>query len=249
MGRKPRYRKSAMAGLLVVDKPLGWSSMDVVRRVRDAAGFVKTGHGGTLDPLATGVVICCIGSATKSVETLMKMPKVYETTIDLSAFTPTDDAEGEREEVAVATPPTEAEVREALKPFLGEIEQVPPLYSAIHVDGKRAYKLARKGESVTLEARTVRIDAIELIDYDFPTLRVRVLCGKGVYVRSLARDLGRALGTGGYLAGLRRTAVGPYTVEGAATAERLMSEIRQSDLLDAPATPAGGSSTPAVPGP
>lgn len=234
MGRKPRYRKSAMSGLLVVDKPLGWSSMDVVRKVRDAAGFVKTGHGGTLDPLATGVVICCIGSATKAVERLMGMPKVYDTKIDLSAFTKTDDAEAEREEVEIAGPPSEDEVRAALETFVGEIEQVPPLYSAVHVDGKRAYKLARKGETVELEARTVRIDSIELLEYDFPHLRVLVHCGKGVYVRSLARDLGKALGTGGYLTGLRRTAVGPYTVEQAVTAERLLQPIGQFDLLDAP---------------
>ena len=234
MGRKPRYRKSAMSGLLVVDKPLGWSSMDVVRKVRDAAGFVKTGHGGTLDPLATGVVICCIGSATKAVETLMGMPKVYDTKIDLSAFTKTDDAEADREEVEVETPPTEDEVRAALATFVGEIQQVPPLYSAVHVDGKRAYTLARKGEDVELEPRTVRIDAIDLLEYAWPHLRVEVRCGKGVYVRSLARDLGKALGTGGYLSGLRRTAVGPYTVEEAVTAERLLQPIGQFDLLDAP---------------
>lgn len=234
MGRKPRYRKSAMAGLLIVDKPLGWSSMDVVRKVRHAAGFVKTGHGGTLDPLATGVVVCCIGHATKSVEALMGMQKTYDAKIDLSAFTPTDDAEGEREEVAVETPPSEDDVRAALETFVGEIQQVPPLYSAIHVDGKRAYKLARKGEDVELEARTVRIDSIELLEYEFPHVRVLVRSGKGVYVRSLARDLGKALGTGGYLSGLRRTAVGPYRVEDAVTAERLMQPIGQFDLLDAP---------------
>lgn len=234
MGRKPRYRKSAMSGLLVVDKPLGWSSMDVVRKVRDAAGFVKTGHGGTLDPLATGVVICCIGSATKSVDALMAMQKVYETTIDLSAFTKTDDAEAEREEVEVAEPPTEDAVRAALEAFVGEIQQVPPMYSAVHVDGKRAYKLARKGEEVALEPRTVRIDEIDVQSYDWPILKVRVTCGKGVYVRSLARDLGKALGTGGHLAGLRRTAVGPYTVDDAATAERLLQPITQFDLQDPP---------------
>ncbi|MDJ0521717.1 MAG: tRNA pseudouridine(55) synthase TruB, partial [Planctomycetota bacterium] len=223
MGR-PRYRKSAMAGLLVVDKPLGWSSMDVVRRVRKAAGFVKTGHGGTLDPLATGVVVCCIGRATKAVERIMKMPKVYDTTIDLSAFTQTDDREGEREEVEVATPPSIEQVRAALETFVGDIEQVPPKYSAVHVDGKRAYKLARKGEDVELEARQVHVASIELLEYEWPNVRIVVTCGKGMYVRSLARDLGVALGTGGHLAKLRRTAVGPYTVEGAATAERLMSE-------------------------
>ena len=111
---------------------------------------------------------------------------------------------------------------------------MPPLYSAVHVDGKRAYKLARKGEEVELEARTVRIDSIELLEYDYPHLRILVHCGRGVYVRSLARDLGKALGTGGYLTGLRRTAVGPYTVEEAVTADRLLQPIGQFDLVDAP---------------
>jgi len=234
MGRRPRYRKSAMAGVFVVDKPLGWSSMDVVRKVRKAAGWVKTGHGGTLDPLATGVVVCCIGSATKKIDVIMRMPKVYDTTIDLSAFTPTDDREGEREEVEVATPPTEAQIHAALEPFVGDILQVPPKYSAVHVDGKRAYKLMREGEDVQIEPRPVRIDAIELLEYAWPTVRILVRCGKGVYVRSLARDLGAALGTGGHLAGLRRTAVGPYTVDDAAGAERLLLPITQQDLLDPP---------------
>ena len=233
MGR-PRYRKSAMAGLLVVNKPLGWSSMDVVRKVRQAAGFVKTGHAGTLDPLATGVVVCCIGSATKAVDLIMQMTKVYDTKIDLTAFTNTDDREGEREEVEVAEPPSEAAVREALQAFVGDIQQVPPQFSAVHVDGKRAYKMARQGETVALEARPVRIDSIEFVEYAWPIVRIRVTCGKGVYVRSLARDLGQALGTGGHLAGLVRTSVGPYDLEQAVGAERLMQPIGQFDLLDIP---------------
>jgi len=223
-----------MAGILVVDKPLGWSSMDVVRKVRQAAGFVKTGHAGTLDPLATGVVVCCVGHATKAVDTIMKMAKVYDTKIDLSAFTTTDDREGEREEVAVATPPTEDAVRAALRAFVGDIEQVPPQFSAVHVEGKRAYKMARQGESVELEARPVRIDSIELVEYAWPIVRIRVACGKGVYVRSLARDLGKALGTGGHLAGLVRTSVGPYDLDQAVGAERLLQPIGQGDLQDAP---------------
>lgn len=233
MGR-PRYRKSTMEGLFVVNKPLGWSSMDVVRKVRKAAGWVKTGHAGTLDPLARGVVICCIGRATKAVETLMGLPKVYETTIDLSAFTNTDDREGEREEVEVAEPPSEARVREVLETFVGDIEQVPPRYSAIHVDGQRAYKLAREGKDVALEARPVRIDAIELTRYAYPDLTITVTCGRGMYVRSLARDIGKALGTGGHLASLTRTAVGEYTLEGAAGAERLTQPIGQEDLRPTP---------------
>lgn len=233
MGR-PRYRKSAMSGLFIVNKPSGWSSMDVVRTVRNSAGFVKTGHAGTLDPLATGVIVCCIGKATRSVEAIMNMPKVYETTIDLSAFTNTDDGEGEREEVAVDTPPTEAAVRDVLPKFIGTIEQRPPLYSAVHVDGKRAYKLARKGEDVEIPSREVECEGIDFLSYEWPILTLRVHCGRGFYVRSLARDIGKELGTGGYLTELVRTAVGPYTIEKAADEARMKQSITQFDLLDAP---------------
>jgi tRNA pseudouridine55 synthase len=231
---RPRYRKSALAGILVVDKPLGWTSMDVVRRVRKAAGWVKTGHAGSLDPLATGVVVCCVGHATRHVERIMGMPKVYDTRIDLSAFTATDDREGEREEVEVANPPDEAAVRAVLERFVGDIQQVPPDYSAVHVEGQRAYKLAREGQPVALEARTVHVETIELLEYAWPVIRIVVTCGRGTYVRSMARDIGRALGTGGHLASLRRTAVGPYTLEQAVDGARLQLPVGQQDLLDPP---------------
>ncbi len=227
-----------MEGLLVVDKPLGVSSMDVVRRVRRAAGLgrrFKVGHAGTLDPLATGVVVCCLGKATRAVEQLMGLTKVYDAVVDLSAFTTTDDREGERQEVAVAQIPDEATVRQVLATFIGEVEQVPPVYSAVHVDGQRAYKLARRGEQPDMPARTVRIDAIELNRYDWPLLDITVTCGRGTYIRSLARDIGVRLGTGGHLASLRRTAVGPYTLDKAVTFDRLESPLRQEDLLPTPA--------------
>jgi tRNA pseudouridine55 synthase len=224
-----------MVGLLVVDKPLGWSSMTVVRYVRRAAGVKKVGHAGTLDPLATGVVLCAIGRpATRCINQLMGMAKVYEAQVDLSAFTATDDREAAREEVTVAEPPNEAAVRDALWRFVGDIQQVPPDFSAIHVGGKRAYKLARQGEKVTLGARSVRIDAIELLDYQWPVATLRIDCGKGVYIRSLARDLGHALGTGGHLQALRRTAVGDYTIDMAVTRDRLERPLAQHDLLAIP---------------
>jgi len=237
MPRRPRYRKSALEGLLVVDKPLGWSSMDVVRRVRHAAGFVKTGHAGTLDPLATGVVVCCLGRATRAVEALMAQPKRYETVIDLSAFTSTDDREGPRQEVMVERPPTEAEIDEALQGFVGEIEQAPPAYSAIHVEGKRAYDLARAGEQVELPKRVVRVDGIQRLGYAWPELTLAIDCGKGFYVRSLARDLGARLGCGGHLASLRRTAVGEYDLSRAVGPERLMEPIGADDLWPTPPLP------------
>lgn len=234
-GAKCAPSAPAISGLLVVDKPIGLSSMDVVRRVRRAAGGVKTGHAGTLDPLATGVVICCLGKATKAVERLMGLAKRYETVVDLSAFTSTDDAEEERDWVTVTTPPDRATVEAACARFVGEIEQVPPAHSAVKVAGQRAYKAARRGEALELKARMVRIDAIEVVDYDWPHLTLRVDCGRGTYIRSLGRDLGRSLGTGGYLASLRRTAVGPYALEQAVTIERCEQPIGAADLLPVPA--------------
>ncbi len=246
-------------GLLVVDKPLQWSSMTVVRKVRQAVrrGLerpedaapdeprpkkrkVKVGHAGTLDPLAIGVVLCCVGKATKHVARFMGLTKVYEAQIDLSAFTVGDDREGAREEVEVAAPPDTAAIRAALDQFVGEIQQVPPAHSALWVNGRRAYKLARAGETVELAARPVRIDAIELLDYAWPLADIRVTCGKGVYIRALARDLGRALNVGGHLAALRRTAIGQYDLSMAATADRLTGVIHQEDLLPVEELTEGG---------
>lgn len=229
-----KYRNTSMDGLLVVDKPLGVSSMDVVRQVRRAGGHVKTGHAGTLDPLATGVLICCIGKATRLVDALMGMTKIYATQIDLSAFTNTDDAEGERQPVDVPVPPTEAQVRATLDELTGEIEQTPPAYSAIKIGGQRAYKLARGGQEVQMPPRIVRIDRIDLARYDWPHLSIIVTCGKGTYIRSLARQIGQKLGTGGYLTALRRTAVGPYTVEQAVELDKVPTPLTQEHLLPGP---------------
>jgi tRNA pseudouridine55 synthase len=229
-----KYRNRDLHGLLVVDKPRGVSSMDVVRAVRRAGGHCKTGHAGTLDPLATGVLMCCLGRATKSVERLMGLTKVYEAEVDLAAFTDTDDAEGERRPVEVERPPEEHQVRAVLDSLIGEIEQVPPAYSAVKVGGQRAYRMARGGQAVDLPTRTVRIDGIELLGYGWPSLRVRVTCGKGTYLRSLARQIGEALDTGGHLTDLRRTAVGPYTVDQAVPMDEVPSPLRSEHLLPIP---------------
>ena len=236
-------------GLLVVDKPLKWTSMDVVAKVRSAVRHglppegryvagrrrkIKVGHAGTLDPLATGVVIVCVGKATKIVEKLMGTAKAYEATIDLSAFTASDDAEHDRQEVAVAVPPTRQQIDAALRQQVGLVAQVPPIFSAVHVEGQRAYKAARAGQAVELKAKTVRIDAIDVLRYTWPELEVRIRCGRGTYIRSIARDLGQALGTGGYLTQLRRTAVGSYTVEQALEIDRFEQPVRQEDLLPLP---------------
>ena len=239
---------SGFNGLVVVDKPLGLSSMDVVRHVRRAAGRglaeldggagggrrkVKTGHAGTLDPLATGVVICCLGKATKQVERLMELTKVYEAAVDLTAFTTTDDREGERQEVEVSPGerPTTGDIEAALRPLAGEVDQVPPAFSAIHVKGQRAYAIARRGGAVKLGPRRVRIDAIEVLAYEWPTATIRVTCGKGTYIRSIGRDLGRALGTGGHLAALRRTAVGAYRVGDAWPIKRFEGVLLPGEVL------------------
>jgi len=243
MPRRQRVR-NPIDGLLVVDKPLHWSSMDVCRRVRRATGGAKVGHAGTLDPLATGVVIVCLGKGTKLVEQLMGQPKVYEAEVDLSAFTCTDDREGPREPVAVSTPPVEADVREACVSFVGNVEQAPPLYSAIHVNGERAYKLARRGEDVQMPTRVVRIDAVEVLSYAWPIASLRITCGRGTYIRSLARDLGQRLGTGGHLASLRRTAVGRYTIETAIGEQRLAAPITQADVLALPGPDVDVARTP-----
>lgn len=233
----------------MVDKPLGLSSMDVLRVLRrglasagakvrgKGTGKVKTGHAGTLDPLATGLLICCIGKATRSVDRLMGQPKQYIAEVDLSAFTTTDDREGERTEVSVSTPPSQDDLQVAASQFLGTIDQAPPAYSAIHVDGRRAYDLARKGAQFELPTRPVRIDAIELQQYTWPIARLRIDCGKGTYIRSLARDLGKALGTGGHLASLRRTRIGDYHVDHAITIDRCEQPIQPDDLLPIPPAP------------
>ncbi|CAN5779784.1 hypothetical protein BH11PLA1_BH11PLA1_19630 [soil metagenome] len=224
-------------GLLVIDKPLGLTSMDVCRRIRrrlvagGAPKRVKVGHGGTLDPLATGVLVVLIGKATRLCDVVMRGEKVYRAEVDLSAFTATDDREGARVEVAVAAPPTEADVRGVLAEFVGEIQQRPPAFSAIKVGGRRAYALARKGDLRELPARSVSIASITLRRYGWPAAEIEVVCGKGTYIRSLARDIGVRLGTGGHLAALRRMRIGNWRIEQALELEGIAPVLRENDLL------------------
>jgi tRNA pseudouridine55 synthase len=222
----------------VIDKPLRKTSMDVCRVVRrrlvlgGAPKRVKVGHGGTLDPLATGVLVVMVGKATRLCEQVMVGQKVYQTTIDLSAFSTTDDLEGEKMVPATMpkTPPSREAIEAALRTLTGEIMQRPPAYSAIKVDGQRAYDLARKGREVTLAARPVRVDAITIEQYAWPMLTLSITCGKGVYIRALARSLGEALGTGGHLIALRRTRVGQWTIEMSQRLESLPPVMSQTCL-------------------
>ena len=209
-------------------KPKGWTSFDVVAKIRKITGVKKVGHAGTLDPLATGVLIVAIGrEATKQISQIMHQEKEYVAKIKLGETSSTDDEEGVKTQKAQKHKSTKAQLQVLIKKFIGEISQVPPAYSAIKVNGRRAYDLARKGKEVKLKARQVTVKEIELISYRWPYLKIRVVCGPGTYIRSLARDIGRELGTGAYLAELERTRIGEYKVEDAKTIEQLVKEVKK----------------------
>ncbi|GII89843.1 tRNA pseudouridine(55) synthase TruB [Sinosporangium siamense] len=222
--QRPR-RPPPPSGLIIVDKPAGWTSHDVVAKLRGIAGTRKVGHAGTLDPMATGVLVVGVEKATRLLGHLALTDKVYEATIRLGVTTTTDDAEGEIVATASAAEVTDEGVAEGVKALTGRIMQIPPQVSAIKVNGERAYKRARAGEEVELRARPVTVSAFEItglrrageaLDVD-----AVVTCSSGTYIRSLARDLGASLGVGGHLTALRRTRVGPYDLAGARTLDEL----------------------------
>ena len=199
--------------ILPVDKPTGCPSFDVVEIVREATGVQKVGHAGTLDPLATGLLITLVARpATRLQEACMHLPKTYEATFRLGETTPSHDAETDVVERADPSGVERSDIEEARKLFLGTIQQVPPMYSALKVDGERLYQKARRGETVDRPPRQVRVDRFELIDWAPPELSVRIECSKGTYVRALARDLGEELDVGAHLAALCRTAIGPFSI-------------------------------------
>lgn len=214
-------------GIFAVYKDEGMTSHDVVDAVRRATGQKRVGHAGTLDPLATGVLVIGIGRpATRQLGSVVGTEKEYVTRIRLGARSSTDDREGRKEEVEGHTRPSEAQVREALAAFEGVIDQRPPVFSAVKVGGRAAYKYARASKPVELAARKVEAKAIELLSYEWPFAIVRLVTGPGFYVRSLARDLGEALGTGGYVEELERTRVGSFTKENALALSEL-HELRR----------------------
>ena len=204
-----------IAGVLAVDKPAGPTSHDVVDRARRSLGTRRVGHFGTLDPFASGLLVLGIGPATRLAPFCLDHPKTYRATVRLGERSDTDDSEGTIETATVVSPPDRAAVKRACAAWVGTMEQVPPAFSAKHVAGRRAYALARAGETVLLAAATVRIDAIEIERYEWPELEIVVRCGPGTYLRALARDLGEELGTGGHCAALRRLRSGPFRVEDA----------------------------------
>jgi tRNA pseudouridine55 synthase len=226
-----------MNGLVIVDKPAGWTSHDVVGKLRRLAGTRRVGHAGTLDPMATGVLIVGVDKATRLLGHLALTEKSYDAVIRLGQSTNTDDAEGEITATAPAAGVTEEELRAAVAGLTGPIEQIPPQVSAIKVDGRRAYKRVRDGEEVALKARKVTVYDFALGDLryagDVLDVSATVTCSSGTYIRALARDLGAALGVGGHLCYLRRTRVGPYDLSQARTIEQLTEELTVLPLADA----------------
>ena len=201
-------------GIIAVYKPIGVSSFDTIKRLRRITGFRKIGHAGTLDPLAKGILVIGIGKkACKSLAENVKKEKEYLAVIKLGQESSTDDEEGIKKLIKVDKKPKLERIEKIVPKFEGVISQIPPIFSAKKVNGKRAYQLARKGENFTLKPSKVEVKKIELLKYKWPYLRIKVITGPGVYIRALARDIGRELGCGGYLAGLERTRVGEFTCE------------------------------------
>jgi tRNA pseudouridine55 synthase len=224
---------TAGSGLVVVDKSGGMTSHDVVARVRRLAGTRKVGHAGTLDPMATGVLVVGVNRATRLLGHLTLTDKRYDATVRLGASTTTDDAEGEVVSTSGTDHLTEDAVRSALAAFAGEIDQVPSAVSAVKVDGKRSYARVRAGEEVALAPRRVTVHALDVVALELPDVRISVHCSSGTYIRAIARDLGVALGVGGHLTALRRTAVGPFDLSSAHTLEALGSDFAVTPIADA----------------
>jgi tRNA pseudouridine55 synthase len=211
--------------VLLIDKPLNWTSFDMVKKVRWLTKIMKVGHAGTLDPLATGLLIICTGKYTKQINDYMGMQKEYNGSLVLGATTASYDLEQEPENFKSIDTITELAIQEATKQFMGTILQMPPQHSAIKKDGKRLYESARQGIEVKVDPRQITIEQFEITKIDLPNVEFRVLCSTGTYIRSLVHDFGQALGVGAYMSGLRRTKIGSFNVEDAILWEDLEKEI------------------------
>ena len=221
----------AKGEVLLVDKPLRWTSFDVVNKIRNALkkkyGKIKVGHAGTLDPLATGLLIICTGKLTKQIDLYQAQEKEYTGTILLGATTPTLDAEMAPDRIYPTDHVTPEMIKNAALKFIGDIEQMPPMFSALKVGGETAYKAAREGRELELKPRLVKINEFELTNIALPEVSFRVVCSKGTYIRSLARDLGTALDSGAYLTSLRRTRIGDFRVEDAWELQKLGEKLAE----------------------
>jgi tRNA pseudouridine55 synthase len=221
--------KNAVSGVLVVDKPVGLTSHDVVQIIRRGTNIHRAGHTGTLDPRASGVLVVLIGPAVRLSEYVSASDKRYQATVHLGSTTDTFDSEGKITSSGSVENITEEQFEEALKQFIGEIQQVPPPYSAIKVQGRKAYEMAREGEEVELQPRTIQVYSLELLEWNPPEAVIDVFCSSGTYVRSLANDLGVALGCGAHLVGLRRTKSGRFTLRDAVPLRRLQESFHAGD--------------------
>ncbi len=232
----PEFKKSydfLNGEVLLFDKDLGWTSFDLVSRVRNTLYKItgikklKVGHAGTLDPLASGLMILCTGKATKQIEKYQAGEKEYIATLKLGATTPSFDMETEEDSRKDYSYVTEEQFKATLKKFEGEIEQVPPVFSAVKVKGKRAFDYARNGETLKLQPKKIVISKIELGSFQLPAVTIKVVCSKGTYIRSLANDIGSELNCGGYLTGLKRTRIGEFSLENAMTIDFFMENLNQ----------------------
>jgi tRNA pseudouridine55 synthase len=224
---------TAPFGILNVDKPSGITSRDAVDRVERLTQPAKCGHAGTLDPIATGVLVVCVGSATRLIQYVQQLPKHYRGTFLLGQRSATDDIEGEVELLDEAPQPTRAEIEATIPNFVGQIMQRPPAHSAIKVGGQRAYDLARRGEEFELPPRPITIHHIKVLEYQFPALSLEVVCGSGTYIRSLGRDLAAELGTAAVMSALVRTAIGPFALEDAVSLNGLNGDVLSAKLQPA----------------
>jgi len=219
---------------LLIDKPLTWSSFAVVKRVRNIIckkfneKKIKVGHAGTLDPLATGLLILCTGKMTKSIEEFQAQEKEYIAQIRLGATTPSFDGETQIDKESDYSYVTEEIIKNSIKKFIGDIDQIPPTFSAKYIDGERAYKKARTGETVIMKSNKIKISSIEILEINLPYVSIKVNCGKGTYIRSLANDIGKDINCGAYLTELRRTKIGKFDVENAVSLENFAAQINIS---------------------
>ena len=213
--------------VLLINKPLEWTSFDVVRKIRNLIKIKKVGHAGTLDPLATGLLILCTGKFTKRINEFMAQEKEYTGTFTLGATTPTYDLESKPENLKDISQLSNEKIIEATKQFIGEIMQVPPAHSAIKIDGKRVYELARQGKEVKIDPRKITINEFEITKIEIPVVSFRVVCSTGTYIRSLANDFGEALDCGAYLSSLCRTRIGDFKIADAKTMTEIEEEIKK----------------------
>ncbi|MCH2115323.1 MAG: tRNA pseudouridine(55) synthase TruB [Pirellulales bacterium] len=220
-----------MFGILNIHKPSGWTSRDVVNRVQGRVRPVKVGHAGTLDPLATGVLVVAVGPATRLISLVQQMPKEYQATFLLGRTSPSEDTQSKVTCLRSVAQPTLADIEAALPAWIGDVEQRPPIYSALKIHGRRAYQLARQGCEVSLPPRIVSIFSINIVRYAYPELELSIVCGSGTYVRSLGRDLAESLGTGAVMSALNRVAIGRYLDADAVDIEQLQATSIKTQLL------------------